>query len=138
MTVVPQIDFFMGREVMDVGEDGDEWYIQFVGNARLYITDPNYEMPESEVLIDKSLTKQVLSGGVMTLYFGTPDNPTGTEVNISATEYEISDPNYNKGERVNPNVAMEQAAADLEFDQAPGERVVDGPETPPETTDDEG
>lgn len=135
MATMPQIDFFMGRPVKSVAKTRgkDEWYIEFEGGGRIYIPNPeddegngSYPMPDPEVLVDKKLSKQVLARDGHILYFGTDQDPTATMVNLPATGFEISDPSYSKGERVDPNTPPELVGA-LE-PSAPGERVVEGPE----------
>jgi hypothetical protein len=122
----PQIDHYMGHEVVRIEEDDDGWYIEFDNGARIHSTDPDYPMPDN-VIVGQALRKQVASSTETRLYFGPDNNPLATVMSINPM-FALSDPEYNGGELVTPNFPDELQEADSPFEVAPGERVVDGPD----------
>jgi hypothetical protein len=120
----PQIDHYMGHEVVRVEEDDDGWYIEFDNGARIHSTDPDYPMPDN-VIVGQVLRKQVIGSTETRLYFGPDNNPMATVMNLNPM-FALSDPDYNGGELVKPNFPEELEAAGIE-PVAPGDRVVEGP-----------
>lgn len=131
----PMIDHYMGQTVSEIGHDGDDWYVEFEGGARLYSTHPNYDKPDN-ALVGQALRLQVMSRDEMKLYFGPDENPHATVMNLIPFYVELSDPGYNEGERVNPNWPQEASAAGVE-PSAPGDRAVEAPEEPSEDEEEE-
>lgn len=142
LTMQPDISHYYGRTVEDIGEEGDGWYVELEGGIRIVNMDAAREMPD-ESLVGKKLSKSVMEASQTRLYFGTDDNPMGTVMYLSPTEYGISEPRFQGGEIYKPQDAdtMQLAEAEAAAPSAPGDRVVDGPQTPPaaeeETEEDE-
>lgn len=136
MTNMPDVTYYHGQAVDAVTEEGDGWAIVLESGVRIVNLDEEYEMPEPDTLVGKAFMLTTLDSGLTRLYFGTDDNPHGTQVNLDPLKYGISDPTFNEGRIVRPQHPEDEAEfADVtpEFEpSAPGERVAEGPVTPDE------
>lgn len=99
------VDYFTQRSVVAVtineeGAEGDPfWTIEFEGDGKLLNFSPVYPAPEN--LVGKALNRTIMGGQEgLRLYFGTPDNPTGTMLPLDPMHYAISDPDYTGGKVV--------------------------------------
>lgn len=122
------LTFYYGQEIKAIEPEGDGWALVLESGVRIVNIDPEYPMPE-EQLVGMKLSKATLGSDVTTLYVGTDDNPTASMINFNPTQYGIVDEQYG-GELTFPqSTNAERAEAGLPTDDAaPGERIVDGPD----------
>src|SRR5262245_1161910 len=116
---VPSLDWYNGRKVEAVEEEGDWWTLVLSGNIRITNHDQRRPMPEK--ITGKPLLTIIQSEGETKLVFGelvssvdagefqlTNTQITNKrEVGLTPTQYSISDPGYGNGEPIFPQRPIE-------------------------------
>lgn len=135
MSLTPKLDYYVGRPVESIeSESGWDWAIRFSGDVLVRNTDKRRTAAPSDELVGQLYFTAILGETDTRLQFGHYDADqqpvVDSEVVLTPTQYTITDERFEGGPHFPQSLDAEEQ--DLLPDDPSVERVVDGPETPPD------